>query len=295
MGGDNDQWYPKLFTDCTPIDQPATPEEGYHLSEDLVDKSIELIANNESVDPVKPWLLYLSFGACHAPHHVWPEWIEKYRGRFDIGWDAYREQVLARQKEIGVVPEGARSQLQARPGSQPSGSSRDPGRAREPHLPAHRGANPRPPDLVPISRDLRRRRRSRCPSASAHGNLCRRARLISVGVASLHDRRAVKNVPLAAGVPRQAHRGAKGASPLGTVAPREPLAAPARRPKGTASSGGTNSHSPGPSRGRRAGFRAARTKCCASTCVCGLELRYRAAASHRKEWCRAYRGLWLDR
>ena len=107
MGGDSDQWYPKLFADCTPIDQPRTPEQGYHLSEDLVDQSISMIANCESVDPDKPWLLYLAFGACHAPHHVWPEWIERYRGRFDMGWDAYREQVLARQKELGVVPENA--------------------------------------------------------------------------------------------------------------------------------------------------------------------------------------------
>lgn len=107
MGGDNDQWYPKLFSDCTPIDQPATPEEGYHLSEDLVDRSISYIANNKSVAPDKPWLLYLSFGACHAPHHAPVEWIDRYRGRFDLGWDAYRETVLARQKEVGIVPESA--------------------------------------------------------------------------------------------------------------------------------------------------------------------------------------------
>jgi arylsulfatase A-like enzyme len=105
MGGDNDQWYPKLFTDTTPIDAPRTPREGYHLSEDLVDKSIAYIANNESVDPDKPWLLYPAFGACHAPHHAPSEWIDKYRGRFDMGWDAYRQQVLARQKELGIVPD----------------------------------------------------------------------------------------------------------------------------------------------------------------------------------------------
>ena len=107
MGGDSDQWYPKLFSDCTPIDQPATPDEGYHLSEDLVDRSIGYIASNESVDPDKPWLLYLAFGACHAPHHAPSEWIDKYRGRFDMGWDAYRETVLARQKEAGIVPQTA--------------------------------------------------------------------------------------------------------------------------------------------------------------------------------------------
>src|SRR5690606_29926779 len=63
----------------------------------LVDKAIEFISTHESVDPEKPWLCFLAFGACHAPHHVWPEWIEKYRGKFDMGWDRYREIVLERQ------------------------------------------------------------------------------------------------------------------------------------------------------------------------------------------------------
>ncbi|HEX7124233.1 MAG TPA: arylsulfatase [Thermodesulfobacteriota bacterium] len=107
MAGDNNQWYPKLHRDNTPVDPPATPEEGYHLSEDLVDRSIELIANNESVDPEKPWLLYLAFGACHAPHHVPKEWIDRYTGKFDMGWDRYREAVLARQKQAGTVAERA--------------------------------------------------------------------------------------------------------------------------------------------------------------------------------------------
>ena len=72
-----------------------------------MDKSIDFIANNESVDPDKPWRLYLAFGACHAPHHVPKEWIDKYKGRFDMGWDKYRETVLARQKQMGIVPESA--------------------------------------------------------------------------------------------------------------------------------------------------------------------------------------------
>lgn len=108
IGGDDNQWYPKLFSDNTPTNQPATPEEGYHLSADLVDKSIALIANNQSVAPDKPWLLYLAFGATHAPHHVPQEWIDKYRGRFDMGWDRYRETVLERQKQMGTVPQSAR-------------------------------------------------------------------------------------------------------------------------------------------------------------------------------------------
>ena len=108
MAGDTNQWYPALFRDNTPIDPPALPEDGYHLSVDLVDKSIDYIANVESVDPDKPWLLYLAFGACHAPHHVPKEWIEKYKGKFDMGWDKYRETVLARQKKMSIVPESAK-------------------------------------------------------------------------------------------------------------------------------------------------------------------------------------------
>jgi arylsulfatase len=105
MGGDCNQWYPKLFLDREPVDQPRLPEDGYHLSEDLVDRSIEWIASHRSVDPEKPWLCWLAFGAGHAPHHVAPEWIERYRGRFDMGWDRYREIVLQRQKEMGILPQ----------------------------------------------------------------------------------------------------------------------------------------------------------------------------------------------
>lgn len=108
MAGDTNQWYPALFRDNTPIDPPALPEEGYHLSVDLVDQSINYIANIESVNPDKPWLLYLAFGACHAPHHAPKEWVDKYKGKFDMGWDKYREIVLAQQKKLGIVPESAK-------------------------------------------------------------------------------------------------------------------------------------------------------------------------------------------
>lgn len=107
MGGDSNQWYPKLYAGREPIDQPRLPRDGYHLSEDLVDKVIAFISSQESIDPDRPWCTYLAFGACHAPHHVWKSWVDKYRGRFDTGWDKYREQVLARQKEMGVVPANA--------------------------------------------------------------------------------------------------------------------------------------------------------------------------------------------
>lgn len=104
MAGDTNQWYPKLFQDNTPIDQPKMPEDGYHFSVDIVDKAISYIAANESASPDKPWLMHLAFGACHAPHHAPKEWIDKYKGKFDMGWDHYREMVIERQKQMGIIP-----------------------------------------------------------------------------------------------------------------------------------------------------------------------------------------------
>jgi arylsulfatase A-like enzyme len=104
LGGDCNQWYPPLVWDNHPIAPPKTPEEGYHLSIDLVDKAILFISNHESVGPEKPWFMWLAFGACHAPHHVPKEWIEKYKGKFDKGWDKVREETIERQKKIGIVP-----------------------------------------------------------------------------------------------------------------------------------------------------------------------------------------------
>jgi arylsulfatase len=104
LGGDCNQWYPPLVWDNHPILPPKTPEEGYHLSIDLVDKAILFVSNHESVGPEKPWLLWLAFGACHAPHHVPKDWIDKYEGRFDKGWDKVREETLQRQKNMGIVP-----------------------------------------------------------------------------------------------------------------------------------------------------------------------------------------------
>ena len=86
--------------------RPATPEEGYHLTPDLVDKSITFIADAKQVAPQKPFYLHLCFGATHAPHHVPKEWADRYAGMFDDGWDAYREKVFARQQELGIVPAG---------------------------------------------------------------------------------------------------------------------------------------------------------------------------------------------
>ena len=107
LGGDTSQWYPDLVYDNHQVEPPRTPEEGYHLSEDLVDKAIEFIADVKQVDPAKPFYLHLCFGATHAPHHVPKEWADRYAGQFDDGWDAYREQVFARQKELGIAPADA--------------------------------------------------------------------------------------------------------------------------------------------------------------------------------------------
>ncbi len=98
------QWYPDLVYDTHRIDPPATPEEGYHLSKDLVNRSIEFINDGKAVSADKPFFLYLAFGAGHWPHHAPKEYIDKYRGKFDQGWDAMRNATLAREKALGVVP-----------------------------------------------------------------------------------------------------------------------------------------------------------------------------------------------
>ena len=103
LGGDTSQWYPDLVYDNHQVDPPKTPEEGYHLTEDLIDKSIQFIADAKQVDPAKPFHLHLCFGATHAPHHVPKEWADKYAGQFDKGWDAYRDTVFAKQKELGIL------------------------------------------------------------------------------------------------------------------------------------------------------------------------------------------------
>jgi arylsulfatase A-like enzyme len=104
LGAETNQWYPDLVYDNHPVDQPRSPEEGYHFTEDITDKALEFIKDAKAVAPDKPFLLYYAPGACHAPHHAPKEWIERYRGRFDLGYEALREQTLARQKQLGIVP-----------------------------------------------------------------------------------------------------------------------------------------------------------------------------------------------
>ncbi|MGH3295115.1 MAG: arylsulfatase [Trebonia sp.] len=104
LGAETNQWYPDLVYDTHPVDQPKSPEDGYHLTDDLTDKALEFIKDSKVIAPDKPFFLYYAPGACHAPHHAPREWAEKFRGRFDMGYEAIREQTLARQKEMGIVP-----------------------------------------------------------------------------------------------------------------------------------------------------------------------------------------------
>ncbi|TAH50421.1 MAG: arylsulfatase [Chloroflexota bacterium] len=104
IGGENNQWDPALYEGLTPIEPPATPEEGYHLTEDLADHAVNWIRQQKALMPDKPFFVYFAPGATHAPHHVPKEWIEKYKGKFAHGWDKQREITFAKQKELGVIP-----------------------------------------------------------------------------------------------------------------------------------------------------------------------------------------------
>jgi len=104
LGGDTHQYYPDLVYDNHYVLPPKTPEEGYHLTDDITDKAIEFIQDLKAVAPNKPFFLYYAPGATHAPHHVPKPWIKKYAGKFDIGWDEARKKILSLQKQMGIVP-----------------------------------------------------------------------------------------------------------------------------------------------------------------------------------------------
>ena len=112
IGGENNQWDPALYDGTTPVEPPATAEEGYHLTEDLADRAIGWVRQQKALMPDKPFFVYFAPGATHAPHHVPKEWADKYAGQFAEGWDVLRETTLARQKDLGVVP--ADTELTAR-------------------------------------------------------------------------------------------------------------------------------------------------------------------------------------
>ncbi len=104
VGAESNQWYPALYNGITPVEPAKTPEEGYHFTEDMTDHAVKWVRQQKALMPNKPFFMYYAPGATHAPHHVAPEWSDKYRGAFDAGWDVLRQQTLDRQKALGVVP-----------------------------------------------------------------------------------------------------------------------------------------------------------------------------------------------
>src|SRR5688572_16878811 len=107
IGGETNQWAPAIYRDTVPIEPDRTAEEGYHFTEDMTDHAIDWIRQQKALMPDKPFFAYYAPGATHAPHHVPKEWADKYKGRFDTGWDHLREETMARQKELGVIPADA--------------------------------------------------------------------------------------------------------------------------------------------------------------------------------------------
>ncbi|WP_243059403.1 arylsulfatase [Nocardioides sp. SR21] len=107
LAGEASQWEPNLVRNTTSVLPPKTPEEGYHLSEDLADDAIAWLRRHQAFEQDKPFFMYWASGAIHGPHHVAKEWADKYAGKFDDGWDAYRERVHARAKEKGWIPQDA--------------------------------------------------------------------------------------------------------------------------------------------------------------------------------------------
>jgi len=106
MQGETDQFHPELYEDNKLIEQPYTPEDGYHVSADIIDQAIEMIRNQQSMVPERPFFLYAAFGATHAPHQAPDEYLAKWRGHFDEGWDVWRQRVYERQLDMGVIPQG---------------------------------------------------------------------------------------------------------------------------------------------------------------------------------------------
>jgi arylsulfatase len=105
IGGEAHQWYPTLYEGTTPVEVKKTPQEGYHLVPDMTDKAINWIGQQKALMPDKPFFVYFAPGATHAPHHVPKEWADKYKGKFNQGWDKLREETFARQKKLGVIPQ----------------------------------------------------------------------------------------------------------------------------------------------------------------------------------------------
>jgi arylsulfatase len=118
IGGETNQYAPAIYRDTVPVEPDRTADEGYHFTEDMTDHAIDWISQQKALMPDKPFFVYFAPGATHAPHHVRPEWSDKYQGQFDDGWDALRERTFARQKELGVIP--ADAELTERPAEIPA-------------------------------------------------------------------------------------------------------------------------------------------------------------------------------
>jgi arylsulfatase A-like enzyme len=123
IGGENNQYYPALYEGTSPVEPERTPEDGYHLTEDLADRAIDWVRTQKALAPDKPFFVYFAPGATHAPHHVPPEWADKYAGRFADGWDAQRQSTFDRQQQRGVTPQDA--ELTARPEQIPAWDEMD--------------------------------------------------------------------------------------------------------------------------------------------------------------------------
>jgi arylsulfatase A-like enzyme len=126
MGGNASQWEPLMFENHTPVPRSADPN--YHMAADLADRSIDWIRSEQAIDPQRPYFLYLAPGGTHSPHHAPKDWIDKFKGQFDAGWDVYRAQTLQRQKALGVVP--ANTMLTARAEGIPAWDSLEPDQKR---------------------------------------------------------------------------------------------------------------------------------------------------------------------
>jgi arylsulfatase len=118
IGGETNQWYPAIYEGTVPVEPAKTPEEGYHFTDDMTNKAIKWVRQQKALMPDKPFFMYFAPGATHAPHHVPKAWADKYKGRFDAGWDKLREEIFARQKTLGVIP--ADAELTKRPAEIPA-------------------------------------------------------------------------------------------------------------------------------------------------------------------------------
>ena len=128
IGGETNQYYPAIYDGTTPVEPPKTPEQGYHFGEDMTDRAVAWVRQQQALMPDKPFFMYYAPGATHAPHHVPKAFSDRYKGRFDKGWDQLREEIFARQKFLGVIPPDAeltRGTTRSRPGTTcPTTSSR---------------------------------------------------------------------------------------------------------------------------------------------------------------------------